>query len=556
MTQASTQLPSNVTNFNFLSLHLLRHEINVAIKNTEINLNEFSDDKEQAYFLLDSIDMMGQLASILELLSLDGASDLANAIAKILQLLYDNADNSAEDIILAVSEAIITLERYIEFVLLKEMLAPSLLMPIINKLHQYLDMPVLKVADFINRKTCSISIFNVESNYQPLAELELDIDIKNLLSAYRTGLNVLLKCKTAIVSADDRKKLQTMQYACECISKKSDSLFWQAVTVAVTDIEKTLPLTEKDKHTLVFVEQVFLNTVSVNNKGFADLLSFACHRNNSLAQDIKQLYTKNSLSEEQLQLMRKYLFAPSHQVLETVNELIQAEINSIKKNVDILAKQEDTDGRVGIEQIVTALQTLSSSLQLLNLNDASQAMQQQAQIVSQWQAPSIKNIDELLVSLIIAENASINLLKQHSSGVINFPLQNKGISLYQLNQAYDIIIVHSHKNLTKIEQLITDYIKDNNQNKELLTPVVSLLHEITGALSFLKLTEEMRITLRLEKYLKQMIATDNLQQDSFKHIATIIMVINYQLTGLENSLTANKQVINIGHQSLNQLLVA
>ncbi len=558
MTETTSPALMSATNFDFPSLHLLRHEINVAIKNAETHLSTFNDDEEQAHLLLDSVDVMGQLASILDLLSLDGGSDLASAIAKAFQLLYDKGDNSAENIILDLSEAIMTLDRYIEFVLLKEILDPSLLMSIVNKLHQHLDLPALDTADFINRKTCSVSIFNAESNYQALAELELELelDVKDLLCAYRTGLNVLLENTTGTVSADDRKKLQAMQYACECISNKSDSLFWQAVTAVVTDIEKTLPLKEKDKHTLIFVEQIFLNYLSVNNKGFADLVSFACHRNNSLAQDIKQLYAKNSLTDEQHQSMDKFLFGPNHQVTEALNELIQEEIHNIKEDVDTLARQESADNRTTVEKIVTELQRLGSCLQLLNLNEASQAMKKQAQIVNQWQSPSAKNIDEFLVSLIVAENASINLLKQHTPGAINFPLHNKAISLHQLNTSYDIVIAESRENLIKIEHLLTDYIKDNAQNQELLVTIPPLLHEITGALSFLNLNEEMQMILRLEEYLKEKVTTNDINESSLKYIANIVMAVDYQLSGLENNLTASKQAMSVGHQSLNQLLVA
>ncbi len=555
MTDTTSQPLVSATNFDFPSLHLLRHEINVAIKNAEIHLSEFNDDEEQAHLLLDSVDVMGQLASILDLLSLDGGSDLASAIAKTFQFLYDKGDNSAENIILDVSEAIMTLDRYIEFVLLKEILDPSLLITIINKLHQHLDMSALDMSDFINRKSCSVSIFNAESNYQTLSELELEFDIKDLLSAYRAGLNVVLESKTATVSADDRKKLQAMQYACECISEKSNSLFWKSVTVAVTDIEKTLPLKEKDKHTLIFVEQIFLNYLSVNNKGFADLVSFASHRNNSLAQDIKELYAKNRLTDEQHQAMKKFLFGPNHQVTDALNDLIQEEISNIKEDVDTLARQEDADNTTIIQQIVTKLKTLGSSLALLNLNEASQAMQKQAQIVNEWQSPSAKNIDEFLSSLIVAENASINLLKQHTPGAINFPLHNKAISLHQLNTSYDIVIAESRENLMKVEQVLTDYIKDDT-NKELLSPIPELLHEITGALSFLNLNEEMQVILHLENYLKQTLSTDAFKRESLKYIANIVMAVDYQLNGLENNLTAGKQAMNVGHQSLNQLLVA
>lgn len=556
MTHTTPQPSSSVTTFDFPSLHLLRHEINVVIKNAEMNLRAFTDDSEQAHLLLDSIEVLEQLASILDLLSLDGGSDLANAIAKTLQLLYDKGDNLAEHMISDIPEAIIILNRYIDFVLLKEILAPSLLLPIINKLHQHLDIASLDRIDFINRQSSTIFIFDAKTNYQALSELELEFDIKKLLSAYRAGLNVLLKNKTATVTVDERKKLQAMQYACECISNKSESLFWQAVTVAVTDIEKILPLKEKDKHTLIFVEQMFLNYVSVNHRSFADLVSFACHRNNSLAQDMKQLYIKNSLTDEQLQVIKKQLFAPSYQVITTVNGLIQEKINQIKEDADTLARQEKIDNKASIEKIVTELQTVGSTLALLNLDKASQVMKKQAQIVSQWQAVSAENIGKFLLALIIAENASINLLKKHTIGATYYPLYNKAISLHQLNTSYDIILTESRKNLIKVEQAINDYIKEGTDNKELLVTIPELLHEVIGALNFLNLTKEMQMIVDLENYLKQDRMPDDFNQENLGYIANIIMAVDYQLSNLENNLMVSKQARNIGQQSLNQLLVA
>ncbi len=429
MTQsAQPQLSStscSATNFDLPSLHILQHEIDVAIKNAETHLSEFNDDEEQAPLLLDSADVMEQLARILDLLSLDGGSDLTDAIAKALQLLYDRGDNSDEEIILDISEAIMTLDRYVEFVLLKETLEPPLLIPIINKLHKHIGEPALAIDSFNNRKTGSISIANPEQNFQSLSELNLDS--KTLSSAYRAGLGVVLSSTHRNVSAEDRKKLQAMQSACEFISTHSNTLFWQAAAAAVTDIELALPLRNSDKRTLVFLEQQFHNYLSVNDKRFADLVSFACHRHNNLAQGIKQAYAKNRLDEHQHEDMKRFLFGPNRSVTDTLNNIIQEQISKIKNDVDSLARGDDqSESAVTTEQIVNELQTLGSSLRLLDLDTASVAMKEEAEAVSQWsESPSPEDFDKLLTSLIIAENASIHMAKLHTPGAVNLPLQLK-----------------------------------------------------------------------------------------------------------------------------------
>ena len=130
----STDSVLSATNFDLPSLHLLRSEIDVALKDAEIHLSEFNDDSDQAPLLLDSLEVLSQLADVLKLISLQGGSDLAEAIALCLKKLYDAGDNNDSELIMDISEAIMTLDRYIEFVLLKETLEPTLLLPIINKL--------------------------------------------------------------------------------------------------------------------------------------------------------------------------------------------------------------------------------------------------------------------------------------------------------------------------------------------------------------------------------------------------------------------------------------
>ena len=140
------------TNFDLPSLHLLRPEIAVTLHDAEMHLSEFNDDSSQAPLLLDSVDTLAQLAKVLRLIQLEEGYELANSLSAGLQKLYDerdqaNRDKAGNDMIMDVSEGIMTLARYIEFVLLKETIEPSLLLPIINQLHSDLNQPALQLSD-------------------------------------------------------------------------------------------------------------------------------------------------------------------------------------------------------------------------------------------------------------------------------------------------------------------------------------------------------------------------------------------------------------------------
>ncbi|MGP4952623.1 hypothetical protein ACTXGO_10660, partial [Psychrobacter sp. T6-1] len=127
----------SVTNFNLPSLHLLYDEIIATLTQVERHLTEFNDHHDQAPLLLDSVEALEQLSCVFELISLAGGQVLSAAIAQGLQRIHDNTEQNDTALIMDLSEAIMTLDRYVEFVLLTETVEPTLLLPIINKLRAH-----------------------------------------------------------------------------------------------------------------------------------------------------------------------------------------------------------------------------------------------------------------------------------------------------------------------------------------------------------------------------------------------------------------------------------
>ena len=212
-TQMKLTAPTlSVTDFNLPSLHLLHDEIKVILKDTEIHLGEFNDDDSQAPLLLDSIIVLKQLSCIFQLISSVGAEVLNNAIVNGLQKLYDSRDNNDNALIMDLSEAIMTLDRYIEFILLTESVEPTLLLPIINRLNAHGQAAPIDADYFAAFGHSSVIIANPENNFQPLNELNLDSEL--LTYAYRSGLGVALLNQDGKVSEDEQQKLDAMSAAC------------------------------------------------------------------------------------------------------------------------------------------------------------------------------------------------------------------------------------------------------------------------------------------------------------------------------------------------------
>ena len=545
------------TNFDLPSLHLLRPEIAVTLHDAEMHLSEFNDDSSQAPLLLDSVDTLAQLAKVLRLIQLEEGYELANSLSAGLQKLYDERDRPNNDMMMDVSEGIMTLARYIEFVLLKETIEPSLLLPIINQLHSDLNQPGLQLSDLTANKNSSIVIANPEQNYQPLKSL--GIDPKKLVEAYRAGLSVALTAQSNQLSPKELEKLKAMQAACEMVSKRTDSLFWHAADAAVSDLAGVLPLSNLQKRALIFVEQQFNDYLPVNDSRFADLVQFASSRDSQLALQVQRKFSANTLDETQLKTMRRFLFGPDRDVTSTLNQLIQQEIDLIKSASDSYARQVNLNSSPDeIDSMAQRLHDLSSVFKTLNLNEVSAALTQQIGKVKTWTQPTPDDFDELLGTLMMAENAAINLAKSHTPGAVTLPVYNQTISLHQIETAHNTLVQESRTAIATIETALNDYLNDTDKDILHITPVPDMMRAISGACLFLNLPRQSQLLKRAATVLQNLIEQQGreLSEHELAKIADIVISADYYLESLETNKPAGNHAMYVGYRSLQHMLVA
>ena len=546
----------SVTDFNLPSLHLLHDEIVVTLKDTEIHLSEFNDDDSQAPLLLDSIIVLKQLSYIFKLISLVGAEVLNTAIVNGLQHLYDNGNNNDVALIMDLSEAIMTLDRYIEFVLLTESVEPTLLLPIINKLNAHGQQTPIEADYFSTFGSSSVIIANPEKNFQPLKTLNLDSDL--LTYAYRSGLGVALLNQDGNISPDDQQKLDGMSAACALIAANSSSLFWQAAFAAVTDIATILPLNIIQKQTLIYLEQQFQSYLPIMDKRFADLVSFACQRDNEAAEELRAQYAKNRLESSQIEQMKRFLFGPNRALTDTLNTIIQTQINTIKELVDSYARGDSIHpADIQTAKIIEELTVLGSALRLLGLSSAANSLSTAADAVKHWRAPSPDDFDHLLLALMHAENAAIAMAEMHTPGAIYLPLNNPHISLHQLNTANNTLIQESRTAIASAEQAINDYLAEPERDMLNIQNVPEMMRQVSGAVRFLQLPTPASMLSQLANYIEQRIEGGQRIEDStLACIADVIMAVDYRLDGFEHNRPVSKQALDIGQQSLSRLLAA
>lgn len=565
MTQTSipTTDPQSATDFDLLSLHVLCDEIHAVLKEAELHLCQFYDDKKQAPLLLDSAENLKQLGAIFRLIAFDGADILVHALSLTYGKLHQMADNrSATDEILMtdISEAVMLLERYVEFVLLKAVPEPTLLLAIINKLYGHLGKAALDEAS-LRKHSQSTIIHHPAANYASIARLVTDGN--KLSKAYRAGLEVVLSYQNNALTDEEQQKLAGMAQACALIAQESDSLFWQAAAVLTKNIANDLPVSYNKQRILIYLEQQFFDYLPVADRRFAQLVRLACAKDDQFATIANQKYQLNSISEQDFKQMQRFLLGPNHEMTHTLNLLIQEQIEHIKQDVDTLVRGDDNSlgTQVSTADISDALLDLARVLYLLELRDASQSLQNAASQVNAWQTPTLEELDGLLDRLMVAENAIIELAKAHTFSTIKLPLHNHNISLHRLDGAYTVLIKEAKNSLAAIATALDDYIFDEQQDILSLQNTPEMMHQVAGAAAFLRMPITARQLTRLAKHLEAGLlqeihdANAATQAKIASAWADVLISAEMAFDDFAKNRPSNRPSLLVSEHSLNQLLM-
>lgn len=559
-----TQSAKTATNFDLSSLHILRNEIGSVLKDAEVHLREFYDDPDQAPLLLDSANNLSQLSAIFKLIAFNGAGLLAENLSASYTLLHGNADGDEDEneiLMTDISEAIMLLDRYVEFVLLKETPEPALLLPIINKLGEHLGHVAIE-STTLNQNINSVIIADPQANYTSLSTLGLNA--RALTQAYRAGLSVVLENKDGIISDDERQKLDGMTKVCAVIAQHSDTLFWQSAKTITQNIANDLPLSHAKKRILVYLEQQFSDYLPIEDRRFAEMVSFACNKNKDFATLANQKYALNRVSDTKFSEMQRFLFGPNREITDTLNDLIQEQLEAIKQKVDKFVRASNGMAEIGdmvsIDDIKTELDTLSGTMILLELTDASQALKAASSQIGSWQNPTLEDLDTFLDKLLVAENAAIFLSKSHTPGAVKLPLHNREISLHQLDTSYEALVKEARSNLTAATLALTDYIADSNRDIMNLQNTPEMIRQVAGAAVFLRLSATSAqlylLARRLENGLLDKVKTapDGELARISNAWADVLVAADFEFENFEENRPTNEQSILISQNSLNQLV--
>lgn len=545
--------------FDISSLHIVKSEIDASINQVEAALNLYMEDHSNTVGLFDSADSIKQVTGILRLMRMDGAIELCDAIHQILAHICDNLDSADDSQITALSEGLMTLSRYLEFVLLRETLSPQLLLPITNKINRLLGKQIVSEGQFLlNHIDDGIIQRNLSTLVKPTAitTRTSDKDRVHLTRLFQTGLSNMLKKKA---KSNDFTYMQTaVAHIADREPQSAEGLYWQIAKQVVATFDQDTYLSEGRKRILSQMERrIAKKSDSISRlsqtSAIADVLTLTAISPQSNNETLIALGLDTTIKPDQdIVDHKQFLFGPDQAVVHEVSLLVQENIIKIKELVDLIVNNEQQED--GLSSLSLQLKELGQILEVLTLGKAGKGLVDQSNQVINWPAmPEENQINTLMDRLLDSENAIILMEQTHTPGVVMSPFTNLRVSLQQLFDARNLLVAESRANLTTVMEGLLAYL-DNNNDVQKLEGMADICESVAGAMLFLNAPRGHAILQNAANYIKEKFTPEH-QPDagSIAHLTDAIVSVDYVLEGIATKKPAGEQPYGYGETGLAKL---
>ncbi len=546
---------------NTTSLTFLKEAIDTTLTEAENQLEAFSDDRSRQDELQHCAQAFQQLRGICQVVELPAAALMSEEMALAARELQDKVSDAR---IQALSNAIVLLTRYFDYVQLKNRTLPALLIGGINELRRSGGKGLIQESHFF-----SADLSRQRSPEAPQREMsvsELSDLSRRLRHMYQVGLLGVLR------GQGNATNLKLMARALVRLDRAAGQcglsrFLWVAQAVltamycdqmAITPARKAL-LSQYDRQLkkliydgdqavteeaplLLIKESLFIVSLSAEDSGTIG--------------DVKQAFgLKSEVSDTVLQRELALMTGASGSVIRSVASAMRDEIADLKESLD-LASQGVAD--TNYQSVAASLNRLGSTLDMINKDDESRAIKLRAREVSQW-APD-QNVEGeafhgLVDDLLIVENVVAGLERSISpEDDVHRTANNTNISLYQLDDARMTVVGECRAGLALAKRSISSFM-DNNWDAMHLSNLPGTFASIAGGLMFLELDRAKAVTEACHKYISnRLLGGDQVPtRENMETLADALTGVDYYLESMEEQKPIGDGVLEVAEESMNAL---
>jgi hypothetical protein len=483
------------------SFDLVKSEIEQTIRQAENSLARFQENRESDEDLQNCLDCLNQLRGIFTLVELRGGVLLCEEAVSTCNNVPVGATTDKNILLTTLNKALFVLRRYVEYHQHQRQDHPNLLLPVINELREARKEPVYPESWQFKLDLAPRPDFCRGMKLNPVAGDTEDYDImaRRMRLTFQIALLGILHERNDVVT----KKLISRAargFSRLCVGQPQGQLWCLLEIVADTMLDRAMMFSKARKRLFMAIEKYARQLVYVGadsaKKPIPDALLtdliYLLHCSGSANPEVLQVLQSFRLapaefSDAILEAHSRKLYGPGSDVLKSLSEAMQDELNQLKDKLDIIERGIEPDlSELG--SIAEILEKLANTLLILDLKRLAAIANKEAaglrKLEDETRLPDEAELQSLADSVLGIEEVVLQIanrgITSDADAAKVHPSDSREESLC-LREAVWVVADEARNALTLAKRAITAFI-ESDYDKLHLANVPATLNTIWGGL--------------------------------------------------------------------------
>ncbi|ABM18616.1 hypothetical protein [Marinobacter nauticus] len=555
------------------SFDLVKSEIEQTIKQAESSLERFQENRESGEDLQNCVDYLNQLRGIFILVELRGGTLLCQEAVNLANDVPVGANDDKNILLTALNSALFILRRYVEYYHQQREDHPELLLPAINDLREarrekpypescFFDIDIKERPDF-----CS------DLGLRPMddAESEYEILARRMRLTFQVALLGILRERNEAVS----KKLiarAARGLARLCQGAPMGQMWCLLALVSDTMLDRAMGFSKARKRLLMRIEKYAREVVYVGKVATAkdapeslikDLV-YLLYRSGSANPEVTRVLSAYQLGPAEfpdalLEAHSRRLYGPGTDVLKSLSEALQEELNQLKDKLDIIERGIEPD-LAELASIADTLERLANTLVMLDLNRLASISREEAAKLRKWEEenrlPAEEELYRLADSVLGVEDAVMQIVTRgitSETDALAGADRSRDESVY-LQEAIWVVADEARSALTLAKRAITAFI-ESDYDKLHLANLPGTLRSIWGGLQMVDDPIAADVIARVATSIQERLldAREAPASQVLEALADALTSLEYYIEGVGRREDRNVDLLKLAQSSLDDV---
>ena len=555
------------------SFDLVKHEIEQTIKQAESSLERFQENRESGEDLQNCVDFLNQLRGIFVLVELRGGILLCQEAVSMANDVPVGANDDKNILLTTLNGALFILRRYVEYYQQQQQDHPELLLPVINDLREarkekpypescFFDVDVKKRPNFCS----SLAIAPFEGN-----EADYEVMARRMRLTLQVALLGVLRERNEVVS----KKLLSRAargFSRLCQGEPMGQMWCLVSIVADAMLDRAMGFNKARKRMLMRIEKYAREVVYVGKVATAkdapdslirDLV-YVLYRSGSSNPEVTEVLSAYNLQptdfpDSMLEAHARRLYGPGADVLRSLSEALQEELNQLKDKLDIIERGIEPD-LAELASIADALERLANTLMMLDLQRLAGHAREEARKLRHWEQenrlPDDRELYELADSVLGIEDAVMQMVTRgitSETDALAGARPQPEESTY-LREAMFVVADEARGALTLAKRAVTAFI-ESDYDKLHLANLPATLHSIWGGLQMVNDPDAAAVLERVAVSIQERLldAREAPENQVLEALADALTSLEYYIESIGKREESNQDLLKLAASSLDDV---